>query len=540
MNPHKIKRKPVTAQTSQSHLPQESGSGSYPSPQRTPQPKGPLGRNENVTNVESTPPFPIMRRGDVISGSPSKAAQSPSGPRTRQSQPPLKDDAGGKDGGDPPSSSTPLPVTSTRPDGERQVARPPVSGPRAPIRDSATTGLTSVHIGTKPRVAGQDAVGQTTVRMKKSGSDPDTDMNRFGERIPAIPGKGYGMMKVHEAEDVPGVGVGYGRRMKMLSNADYDDEDKQTEFTSSSANSNLGESRDHGHGQQHYKPKFAVPTISVEEQAAKYDADYRARLRRAERGRSRGDEGVEGNKRSAATAIDDEAYWQESMLNDDPRIEGIYTFDYSPNPVGQKKKSRPKTHEEELSRITEYEDPSRPGIVMKSRKYLPPPVDERSYGVPAGRRVRAFARERERMEGGQREGNRNAIGNGKEKTPNPATRRKEVSTYSAFSASSEEKAVQALPVERRRRPLLEERESVTPKASQAPLAAERPGPAAARSNPNMRQGRVERQPQYQASKEEYEEDEARFRQKVRKLRSEPAFHREAEPRVRHETPSYAQ
>jgi hypothetical protein len=538
MNPHKIKRKPVTSQASQSHLPQESGSGSYRSPQRTPQPKGPLGRNENVTNVESTPPFPIMRRGDVMSGSPSKAAQSPSGPRTRQSQPPLKDDAGGKDGGDPPSSSTPLPVISTRPDGERQVARPPVSGPRAPIRNSATTGLTSVHIGTKPRVAGQDTVGQTTVRMKKSGSDPDTDVNRFGERIPAIPGKGYGMMKVHEAEDVPGVGVGYGRKMKMLSNADYDDEDKQTEFTSSSANSNLGESRDYGQGQQHYRPKFAVPTISVEEQAAKYDADYRARLRRAERGRSRGDEGGEGAKRGAATASDDEAYWQESMLNDDPRIEGIYTFDYSPNPVGQKKKPRPKTHEEELSRITEYEDPSRPGIVMKSRQYLPPPVDERSYGVPAGRRVRAFAREREKMEGGQREGNGNAIGNGKEKTPVPATRRKEVSTYSAFSASSEEKAVQALPGERRRRPLLEERGSVTPKASQAPLAVERP--AAARSNPNMRQGRAERQPQYQASEEEYDQDEVRFRQKVRKLRSEPAFRREAEPRVRHETPSYAQ
>jgi hypothetical protein len=226
------------------------------------------------------------------------------------------------------------------------------------------------------------------------------------------------------------------------------------------------------------------------------------------------------------------------MLNDDPRIEGIYTFDYSPNPVGQKKKPRPKTHEEELSRITEYEDPSRPGIVMKSRQYLPPPVDERSYGVPAGRRVRAFAREREKMEGGQREGNGNAIGNGKEKTPVPATRRKEVSTYSAFSASSEEKAVQALPGEKRRRPLLEERGSVTPKASQAPLAVERP--AAARSNPNMRQGRAERQPQYQASEEEYDQDEVRFRQKVRKLRSEPAFRREAEPRVRHETPSYAQ
>jgi hypothetical protein len=515
MNPHKVKRKPVTAEVSE--LQQVAGASHYRSPQRTPQSKGPLGRNENVTNVESTPPFPIMRRGDVMSaasGSPSKAAPSPSGPRARQATlqyaVTAKDDEG-------PS----LPVTSTRADGERQVAYPPVSGPRAPIRNSATTGLTSVHIGVKPRIAGQDTVGQTTVRMKKSGSDPE--MNGH-ERIPAIPGKGYGLMQA--AEDVPGVGVGYGRKKKMLSNADYDDEDRQTDFTSSSAAS--GPTRD---GQQHYKPRPAVPTISVEEQAAKYDADYRARLRRAERGRSRTDDGG-GNKRGAA--LDDDAYWQESMLNDDPRIEGIYTFDYSPNPVGQKKKSRPKTHEEELSRITEYEDPSRPGIVMKSRKYLPPPVDERSYGVPAGRRVRAFARERERMEVGHEQEQR------VEKTPVAATRRKDVSAYSAFSTSSEERVAHAAPPERRRRPLLEERESVTPKASQALLPVERLGPAVVRSNPNMRQGRVERQPQYKASEEEYEEDEERFRQKVRKLRSEPAFHQEAEPRVRHKTPSHAQ
>ena len=308
----------------------------------------------------------------------------------------------------------------------------------------------------------------------------------------------------------------------MLSNANYEEEDKQTDFTCSSATSGPLQS-----GQEHYKPRAARPTISVEEQAAKYDADYRARLRRAERGRSREDNGIRAKR--AGTAEDD-AYWQQSMLDDDPRIEGIYTFDYSPSPAGQKGKSRSRAQGEELSRITEYEDPSRPGIVMKSRKYLPPPVDERSYGVPAGRRVRAFAREREQLEGG--------LGHTVTKPRMTPAPRKGASKYSTFSASSEELVDRTPPPERRRMRLVEERESVTPKASQAPLAMERSKPGQARSNPNMRRDREEQPSYHNSTEEEYEEDEQRFRQKARKPRSEPAFREETGPHARRQPSSY--
>lgn len=450
-----------------------------------------------------------------MNGTSSSPSKSPSGPRARQAPPvPSRDPPDEAQG---PS----LPIVSARTNDERAIAFPSPSGPRAPIRNSATTGLTSVHLGVRPRVVGKDTVGPTTVRMKKSDSETET-MNGY-ERVPAVPGKTW--RAVHDQEDVPGVGVGYGRRKKVLSDKDYDDQedndDKQTDFTSSSATS----ASDARHPrEQTYKLKPATPAISVEEQAAKYDAEYRARLRRAERGRPRNDD----RKRAEADALDDEAYWQEAMLNDDPRIEGVYTFDYSPNPAGGKGRAHARTRArgEEPSRITEYEDPSRPGIVMKSRKYLPVPVDERSYGVPAGRRARAFVREREEAEG------RPSVAAGKVRMA-PAVR-KEVSTYSAFSTSSDERRSPTPPPDRRRRTLVEERGSTTPKASQAGLAAERPGPVQARSNPNIKQDRAARQSQYKSTDEEYEEDEERFRQKVRKLRSEPLFQSETRSRARRE------
>ena len=479
MQPHKIKRKAVNAQEAEydprSNTPRGRGYATSPS-------KGPLDSNRNAVNVDSEPPFPVLTRGGAIPERTSvHQTQSPSGPRAPKHSSASANDSSG-------------PQQSRRPDTDRQVAFPPSTGPRAPIRDAANTGLTSVHIGVKPRILGQDKMDLTTVRMKQDDLVPD--MNGF-ERAPAVPGRVYRSQT--EPEEIPGVGMGYGRKSRRAVSEDEDD--NGTAFTASSVSS--GSARN-GQSQGQYRPQPAQPTVSIAEQAAKYDADYRARMKRAERGPDR---------RNAAS-LEDDAYWQESILNDDPRIEGIYTFDYSPNPPGRKK-GRSK-EEDSRSRITEYEDPSRPGVVMKSRSYLPPPIDERSYGVPAGRRVRAFIREKEKMEG---------------QSPGvaPSSSYERIgksgrSEHKALSVSSEERQdAQAMPASRTRRIAQPDRGSITPKASKVALIEARPAPTSSRSNPDLKQRLADKERHRSILEQEYEEDEERFRQKVRRMRSEPGL-----------------
>ena len=340
--------------------------------------------------------------------------------------------------------------------------------------------------------------------MKKD--DLVSDMNGY-ERAPAVPGRVYRSQT--EPEEIPGVGMGYGRKTRKAMSEDEDD--GGTAFTASSVSSGSGRN---GHSQGQYRPQTAQPTVSIAEQAAKYDADYRARLKRGER----------GSDRRNNVSLEDDAYWQESILNDDPRIEGIYTFDYSPNPPG-KKKGRSK-EDGSKSRITEYEDPSRPGVVMKSRSYLPPPVDERSYGVPAGRRVRAFIREKEKLEG-------QSIG------PAPSASYEKIeksgrSEPKAHSVSSEEQhGSRTLPPAQSRRIAQPDRGSITPKASKVALVEAKPAPTSSRSNPDLKQRMAENERQRSILEQEYEDDEERFRQKVRRMRSEPRLGTEPVSRDRH-------
>jgi hypothetical protein len=491
MQPHKIKRKAVNAREPEHDLESRTPRGSGRAYATSPS-KGTLASNPNAVNDDSRPPFPVLTRGGAVpQHSSAHQTQSPSGPRAPRHPSTNEDDSTGNQ-------------QSHRPDTERQVAFPPPSGPRAPIRNAASTGLTSVHIGVKPRVLGQDTADSTTVRMKKD--DLVSDMNGY-ERAPAVPGRVYRSQT--EPEQIPGVGMGHGRRSRKAVSEDEDE--GGTAFTESSISS--GSARNgQGHGQ--YRPQPAQPTVSIAEQAAKYDADYRARMKRAER----------GSDRRNTDPLEDDAYWQESILNDDPRIEGIYTFDYSPNPPG-KKKGRSK-EEGSKSRITEYEDPSRPGIVMKSRSYLPTPVDERSYGVPAGRRVRAFIREKEKLEG-------QSIGvapsstyerNGKSGRSEPK----------APSVSSEERHVsRPMPSAQSRRIAQPDRGSITPKASKVALVEARPVPTSSRSNPDLKQRKADEQRQRSILEQEYEEDEERFRQKVRRMRSEPGLGMETASHDRH-------
>lgn len=340
-------------------------------------------------------------------------------------------------------------------------------------------------------------------------------------------------MSVEEEEEVvPGIGFGV-RRRKVDAHHDEED-DRQTEYTTaSSASSGVTQLR-------LYKPRPAKPSLSIAEQAAKYDQEYYASLKKS------------SGKRSSANhrAQEDLKMWNNGLEDDDDaRIEGIYTYDYS---INTGTKAGPKSSNEQQrsrTRITEYEDPSRPGIMMKSRKYLPPPTDERSYGVPVGRRTRAFMREREKGEALAAHKTTDQMADAaSEPTPNHRKSQR-MSQYpqdvpsDAFTRATEYDTTRpTTPIpDHPKRPLAKHSSEaeipVTPKKS----SRNRDAPSSVRSNPGPDQMypqrhrtektltpdiAMQRRLEYDSKLEPSGDQPDGFKQQVRKMRSEPVIHPE--------------
>jgi hypothetical protein len=287
--------------------------------------------------------------------------------------------------------------------------------------------MTNVHLGVQPRIPGQQEELSSGLNTRgrlegprerrsrivdKELPDPNnTDERRRVQARGPLELQNGDLRRASRWEDdtevIDGVGIGHGPRSKLSPAAPAANRraappapatsvfSSSTEFseTSSQADSRSAPTLT-GRTPSHdgYVPKPARPTLSIAEQAEQYDREYQARLNRM------------GLTERDFAAKDSRSKKKNDMeQDDDPRMEGVYTFDYTPNPTNAKHGSNQNTTisktlrstAKHAERIVPYQDPTRPGIQMKARKYLPVPVDEKSYGVPAARRVRAWLREKE-------------------------------------------------------------------------------------------------------------------------------------------------